>query len=451
MTGNIRRLACLGLLVAAGACSGEGNADATMAGGPGAAAAAPLPDDTVPRRQRVEHLLDVLAADSMEGRRTATPGAHRAAHFLAGELQRYGVTPAGDSAFIQHVPLVQATFRGRTGWRVADASVDLDTVPPENRTMAWNVVGVIPGADPELQSQVVQIAAHYDHLGIGRPVNGDSIYNGADDDASGSVAVLEMARALARGEPPARTVVVVLSTGEEMGLLGTRWYIEHPVRPLGDMVADLEVEMIGRPDSLAGGPGRGWLTGYSLSTMGDILAEEGSPIIPDPRPDQNFFRRSDNIAFARLGIPAHTLSSFNLHTDYHRPSDEVDRVDFDHMTAVIDAAVAMVRQLASGPIPEWHAGHPELADLGLRGPFDVSCDDGATGSALFVEGPPPGAWLTLNGRRRLMPQVEAADGARYQQGDDLFWLKGDSATVALAGANPRQCHMTPPPAAPPGG
>ena len=103
------------------------------------------------------------------------------------------------------------------------------------------------------------------------------------------------------------------------------------------MTANLEIEMIGRPDSLAGGPGRAWLTGFERSTMGAMFAAAGLPIGPDKRPDEQFFMRSDNIAFARAGVPAHTLSTFNLHTDYHQPSDDVSRVDFAHMTAVIRA------------------------------------------------------------------------------------------------------------------
>ena len=206
---------------------------------------------------------------------------------------------------------------------------------------------------------MVVVGAHYDHVGIGAPVVdaqgvADSIYNGADDDGSGTVAVLEIARALMEGTAPRRTVVLLLSTGEEMGLLGTRWYI--PVFPLEQTVADLQIEMIGRPDEVSGGFGRGWLTGYERTTMGDQLQEAGSPIVPDPRPDQNFFFRSDNIAFARIGIPAHTLSSFNLHGDYHRPSDEVELVDFAHMAALVEAAIEAVRFLADGPTPAWKEG-----------------------------------------------------------------------------------------------
>jgi Zn-dependent M28 family amino/carboxypeptidase len=204
--------------------------------------------------------------------------------------------------------------------------------------------------------EAVVVGAHYDHVGVGQAVEGDSIYNGADDDGSGTVAVLEIARALVEGAPPRRTVIILLSTAEEIGLLGTRWYLENPVVPLDRTVADLQIEMIGRPDPEAGGTGRGWLTGYERTTMGDQLAAAGSPIVPDPRPDQNFFFRSDNIAFARLGIPAHTLSSFNMHGDYHQPSDEVELVDFEHMAALVDAAIEAVRFLADGPTPAWKEG-----------------------------------------------------------------------------------------------
>ena len=304
----------------------------------------------------VERQLRGLAHDSMQGRRTASPGEVRAARFVADEMRRAGLEAAGDSGYLQRVALTAlvgqaGAVRLRLG--LADSAGNLPSGEPRQ---AYNVLGAIRGADPVLRDESVLVGAHLDHLGIGRPVDGDSIYNGADDDASGVVAVLGIARAIAAGPPPKRTIVFAAFTGEEAGLLGTRWYIARPAFPVERTVANLQIEMIGRPDSLAGGPGRAWLTGYERSTMGDILRTSGSPIVPDPRPGQNFFMRSDNIAFARLGIPAHTLSSFGLHQDYHQPSDDVDRVDFAHMTAVIRAAAAMVRQLADGPRPEWHPG-----------------------------------------------------------------------------------------------
>jgi hypothetical protein len=184
----------------------------------------------------------------------------------------------------------------------------------------------------------------------------DSIYNGADDDAAGTTAVIEIAKQLARGPRPKRTIVFAATTGEEVGLIGTNWYIKHPAMPLTSMEANLEIEMIGRPDSLAGGPGRAWLTGFERSTMGEMFANAGLAIVPDKRPDQQFFQRSDNIAFARMGIPAHTLSTFNLHTDYHQVTDEVSLVDFAHMAGVINMGVKAVGLLANGPAPHWNPG-----------------------------------------------------------------------------------------------
>src|SRR5690606_26102681 len=109
----------------------------------------------------------------------------------------------------------------------------------------------------------------------------------------------------------------------------------------------------------AGGPGRAWLTGYERSSLGPELARGGIPVIPDPRPDQQFFLRSDNIAFACRGIPAHTLSSFGLHADYHGPDDEVERIDFAHLAGVVEATVAAVRLLATGDPPTWNgSGDP---------------------------------------------------------------------------------------------
>lgn len=314
-----------------------------------------------PRLEDVRSALSVLSADSLMGRRTGSAGAAQAAAFIAAQLESFGIEPAGDSGYFQRVPMVMGVTRdGRRRVELLPSWSDLDTVPAERRLGDMNVVGLIRGRDSVLRDEAVVIGAHHDHIGVGRPVDGDSIYNGADDDASGVVAVLEIARSLARGNGPRRTVVFLFSTGEEMGLVGTRWYLRHPVVPLDRTVADLQVEMIGRPDSLAGGVGRAWLTGYDRSTMGDMLRDAGSRIVPDPRPEEGFFMRSDNFPFAVEGIPAHTLSSYNMHTDYHRPSDEVDLVDFEHMTKVIEAAIQAAELLANGEKPEWHpGGRPE--------------------------------------------------------------------------------------------
>jgi len=314
---------------------------------------APAPDATA----QITRLLGGLAHDSLEGRQTGTPGAWKAARFIASEMAQLGLQPAGDSGFIQKVPLgTRVAANGARRPVLLPSWADWDTVPAERRPWGGNVIGVIPGSDRSLRNEYILLTAHYDHIGIGVPVAGDSINNGADDDASGVVTILEIARMLKAGPAPRRTVIVAAMTGEEMGLLGTNWFVRNPYRPLDQIVGNLEVEMIGRPDSLIGGFGKTWLTGYERSTLGEMLAEGGIPIVADPRPDQRFFMRSDNIAFAYAGIVAHTLSTFNLHTDYHRPSDEIETMNLPHMLAVIRAAEQATRIMTDGPKPAWKEG-----------------------------------------------------------------------------------------------
>lgn len=322
-----------------------GGRPATPEPAPAPASAAPTVARPPATPGQLRDWLSVIAADSLQGRATATPGAAIAARLIAEAMHEMQLRPAGDSGYYQRVPLL----RTATGFALADSlgGADLTDV---------NVVGVLPGADSTVGHEAVVVGAHYDHVGVGAAIAGDSIYNGADDDGSGVIATLAIARALAAGPPPKRTIVFLLTTGEEVGLLGTRWYVAHPVVPLEHTVADLQIEMIGRPDPLVGGPGVAWLTGYERSTMGDIIKRAGLPIAPDPRPLQRFFERSDNIAFARAGVPAHTLSSFGMHADYHQPADEVSRIDFRHMARVVEAAARLVHLLADGPKPEWHPG-----------------------------------------------------------------------------------------------
>ena len=310
----------------------------------------------------VQRELSILAADTMEGRMTGSRGGERAAQWIEKQYKAAGLTPAGDSGtFRQHIPLRMA--QGLTavpGTRVRPAPVESwvawNLIAPEQRLRTQNIAGMIRGSDPTLRDEVVLVTAHYDHIGIGAPVNGDSINNGADDDASGNVALIEMAKALAKGPRPKRTILFMAITGEEVGGFGTRWYIAHPLLPLEKTVVDLNVEMIAHADSLAGGFGKAWLTGYERSTMGDLLADNGIALVPDPRPGQNFFGRSDNVAFARIGIPAHSISTFNLATPYHNPKDEVGTIDAPHMAQVISATARALRLLADGPRPEWHPG-----------------------------------------------------------------------------------------------
>jgi hypothetical protein len=376
----------------------------------------------------VRRLLGAISDDSLEGRMTATRGSARAAALIAAEMRRIGLAPAGDSGYFQRVPIGLRAGGSRPQPVLFESFAALDSLPPNRRPSAVNVVGVLRGSDPLVRDSAVLIDAHYDHLGIGRPVNGDSIYNGADDDASGVVAVLEIARALAAGPAPRRTVIFAATTGEEVGLLGTRWYLRNPVVPIAQMSANLEIEMIGRPDSLAGGAGRAWLTGFERSTMGETFARAGLPIVADRRLDQQFFERSDNIAFARMGVPAHTLSSYNMHSDYHEPSDDLSHVDIAHMTAVIRAGAAAARLLADGPAPHWNANGRPMTRPAPRAPTPtpmpvtpaptIAGPDELLARFTTVRLEADTASLTVRERRMLPLLIDAA-----REMHDLFWIQ----------------------------
>jgi len=231
---------------------------------------------------------------------------------------------------------------------------------PAQVSHTWNAIGKLTGRDKRQASEVILLTAHLDHLGNrpprpGAPA-GDTIFNGADDDASGSVAVLELAEALAQGRRPKRTIIFTWFGSEEAGGYGATHFLDHPPVPLDAMVANLEFEMIGRPDS-AVPPHTLWLTGYERSDLGPRLAKRGARLVQDPHPAENFFMRSDNIQLARRGVVAQTVSSFGLHKEYHQPSDEVRLVDLAHMTDAIRSMLDPVRWLANTTFkPTWRAG-----------------------------------------------------------------------------------------------
>ena len=212
----------------------------------------------------------------------------------------------------------------------AKADVIEDTNPP-------NVVALLEGADPELRDTYVVFSAHMDHVGIGpADATGDSIYNGADDDASGTAALVEVAQAFAvLPEPPARSLLFLAVSGEEKGLLGSRWFSDHPTVPIEDIVANINVDMIGRnaPDSIV-------VIGQEYSSLGSLVqevaaanADLGLTVARDPWPEERFFFRSDHYNFARKEIPALFFFA-GVHEDYHRPSDEVDKIDSDKAARV---------------------------------------------------------------------------------------------------------------------
>jgi hypothetical protein len=249
-----------------------------------------------------------------------------------------------------------------------DAAKQLDGVPegtvlkivasmekPET-AFTWNAVGKLRGWDPKLRDSAILLSAHLDHLGVGAAVNGDDIYNGADDDASGTTAVLELARVLGAGLKPRRTVLFALFGSEELGGFGSTYWREHPPIPLKQISANLEFEMIGRADAAVPADTL-WLTGWERSNFGPTLAAHGAKLVGDPHPAENFFTRSDNYVLALKGVVAQTVSSYGLHKDYHQPSDDLAHLDLKHMDDAIASLLRPIEWLVNSSFtPAWKAG-----------------------------------------------------------------------------------------------
>ena len=313
----------------------------------------PRPVDSIALEHEVRADMEFLADDALQGRGSATRDEHIAALFAAAQFQSLGLEPGGDSGtYLQKIalsPQQQSLLQKR-----------IARFESTDRSATWNAIGILRGTDAS--NGAVLLSAHLDHLGVG-PANaaGDTIYNGADDDASGTTAVLALAHQLATGPRPQRTIVFALFGSEELGGFGNAGFLKNPPVPLASIVANLEFEMIGRPDSAApGGLDKNntlWLTGYERSNLGPQLAQRGAHLVADPHPDQQFFKRSDNYALARTGIIAHTVSSFSLHKDYHQPSDELATIDFPHMVNAIASMVEPIRWLATTDWkPAWNPG-----------------------------------------------------------------------------------------------
>lgn len=218
----------------------------------------------------------------------------------------------------------------------------VDTLPMRN------VVGVLPGKNRK-QERVV-FSGHYDHLGLLKPVNGDSIANGADDDASGTTAVISLARHFKTLNNHQRTLVFVAFTAEEIGGYGSQYFSAQLDPKL--ITAMFNIEMIGKRSKF--GPNTAWITGFEETDFGKILQKNlvGSPyqFYPDPYPEQNLFYRSDNATLARKGVPAHSISTDEIDRDqlYHSVDDEFETLDIPSMTNVIRAIAISARSIVAG-------------------------------------------------------------------------------------------------------
>jgi Zn-dependent M28 family amino/carboxypeptidase len=229
-----------------------------------------------------------------------------------------------------------------------------------------NVVAVFEGGDPVLKNEYVALGAHYDHVGIGIPVNGDAIYNGADDDGSGTTALLAMAEALAKaGTRPKRSVLFVWHAGEEKGLWGSRYFANYPTVPLDKIVTQLNIDMIGRSkkegdtnpkNKELSGPNEIYVIGSKMMSteLGDLTESINKQYLnvtfdyryDNPNDPNRFFFRSDHINYARKGIPI-VFFFDGEHEDYHKPGDSPDKIDYQKLEKVTRTVYMLMWEVAN--------------------------------------------------------------------------------------------------------
>lgn len=233
--------------------------------------------------------------------------------------------------------------------QTAPQKIDVSIKSQVNAQSLTNVIGVIPGKRSE---EIVLFSGHYDHIGYQSAVEGDSIANGANDDASGTAAVMALAKYF-KGKPqPERTLYFVAFAAEEIGGFGSQ-YFSKQLNP-DHIVAMFNIEMIGKP--AVEGPNTAWITGFDKSDFGELLQKsvEGTvyKFYADPYPDQNLFYRSDNATLARLGVPAHSISTtpIDVDKDYHQVTDEYETLNMSHLTNTIKAIAKAAEGMISGEL-----------------------------------------------------------------------------------------------------
>ena len=259
-------------------------------------------NDSVITKNLINKHIITLSSDKMEGRRAGSEGIEKATQYIESEFERIGLSKYDTlSSYRQNFDFYGMSFN--------------------------NVVGVLKGKS--LSNEFIIISAHYDHLGIDYEMDGDNIYNGANDNASGVTAVLILAEYFKKSDVNERSIIFIAFTGEEMGLRGSRYFGKN-INP-NNIMAGINIEMIGVQSEY--GKNTAWLTGFDRSDFGEIIQKNLSDtkykVFADPYPKQNLFFRSDNAALARLGIPAHTFSTTPMEKDshYHKVTDEYKNLD----------------------------------------------------------------------------------------------------------------------------
>src|SRR3954462_232052 len=297
------------------------------------ALAGPLAAQNLVEPPRLLDDIKFLTDDRLQGRATGSAGADSAATYLARRFSEVGLQPAAG------------------GWfQSFSVARDAPSARPKPGLLGKNVIGILPGRDPVLRNQTVILGAHYDHLGLGGfgsldPDSTGQVHNGADDNASGIAALIQVAARLA-ASPPARTVVFIAFSGEELGLLGSAHYVKEPIYPLAGTLAMINLDMVGRLRA-------GRLIVYGARSAKDFPALLDSLNWSagfDLKPQGDGYGPSDQSSFYAAKRPVLHLFT-DLHEDYHRTTDDWDKINVDGLKRVADFALGLVSALGNRPTP----------------------------------------------------------------------------------------------------
>lgn len=281
-----------------------------------------------PPAMEVESIMNYLASDELAGREPGTEGIELAATYIEDIFKKNNIDP------------YFSTYK--------------DTLSNFSPT-TYNIVGYVEGNDPELKNEFVIVGAHYDHIGTAEEVNGDVIANGANDNAAGTTAVIELAKHFAYSESNKRSMLFVLFSAEESGLLGSAHLAKKLKESDLDLYAMVNFEMIGVPMTKEY---TAYLTGFEESNMASKINEYADKkligFLPQAK-EYNLFKRSDNYPFYQeFGIPAQTISTFDFtnYEYYHHVDDEVSGMDFEHMTSIINEMKPVLEKIANSATRE---------------------------------------------------------------------------------------------------
>lgn len=284
---------------------------------------------------------------------------------MRGAILREASAPANLAApyLIVRTAALQPLLKSKND---ATVSVHLNAAK-ETPVSVRNVAGILRGSDPALKDTYILVTAHYDHIGV-TSEGTDHIFNGANDDGSGTVSVIEIADALAHlPEKPKRSILFMTYFGEEKGLLGSRYFGAHPLVPLTQIVADMNLEQVGRTDSNEGSHKNLLaVTGRTFSDVTKVIGEAakltGQRLEQEDKNSDAFFSRSDNQALADQGIPAHTVCVAYEFPDYHKVGDSADKIDYANMARTDRTIAIAVWMIAENPqAPKWNASEPKAA------------------------------------------------------------------------------------------